>query len=79
MISIHSETLVPLSEAAAHVPQAPHASTVQRWFLRGVRGVRLETVLIGGKRFTSVEALDRFHRAVNSHEDDALEDPGEPD
>ena len=66
MFNVHEETLLPLSEAAEHVPGAPHASTVQRWFLRGIRGTHLETVLIGGKRYTSIEALDRFYRAINA-------------
>ena len=31
-----------------------------RWRLRGIRGVKLETIKIGGRRFTSAEALARF-------------------
>ena len=65
MFNIYEETLLPLTEAAAHVPALSHSSTVQRWFLRGIRGIRLETVLIGGKRYTSAEVLDRFYRAIN--------------
>lgn len=38
-----------------------------RWVLYGVRGgVRLESQLIGGKRFTSVEAIERFVSRINS-------------
>jgi hypothetical protein len=32
---------------------------------RGVRGVVLESVLIGGARYTSEEALERFFAAQN--------------
>jgi hypothetical protein len=32
---------------------------------RGVRGVVLESLVIGGARYTSEEALERFFRAQN--------------
>ena len=35
-------------------------ATVYRWMRTGVRGVVLESCLVGGRRYTSVEALDRF-------------------
>ena len=35
-------------------------STVWRWSLRGVRGVKLETFSVGARRFTTVEAFGRF-------------------
>jgi hypothetical protein len=38
----------------------PHAATVHRWILRGVGGVHLEAVKLGGRWATSVEAVDRF-------------------
>ncbi|MBX3437201.1 MAG: DUF1580 domain-containing protein [Planctomycetaceae bacterium] len=38
----------------------PNISTLHRWRLHGVRGHKLETVLVGGRRFTSDEALERF-------------------
>lgn len=37
-----------------------NASTTWRWAIRGVKGVRLETFHIGGKRYTTVEAFNRF-------------------
>ena len=61
MINLSRETLIPLTQAAKLIPGCGvHISTLHRWRLRGIRGVRLETILIGGKRFTSVEAIDRF-------------------
>ncbi|WP_390884436.1 DUF1580 domain-containing protein [Humisphaera borealis] len=35
-------------------------ATLYRWINNGLRGVKLETVLIGGSRCTSVEACERF-------------------
>jgi len=60
MIDTQSETLVPINAAPMHVPTRPHVATVWRWIQRGVRGVKLDTVLIGGKRYTSTEAIARF-------------------
>jgi hypothetical protein len=36
-----------------------------RWAARGIRGVRLEVVRVGGTTWTSVEALGRFFAALN--------------
>jgi hypothetical protein len=60
MIDLQTETVVSLTAAAKSLPGRPHIATVYRWFQHGVRGVRLETLLVGGKRFTSREALQRF-------------------
>ncbi len=59
-IDTQSETLVPINAAPLHIPTRPHVATVWRWIQRGVRGVKLDTVLIGGKRYTSTEAIARF-------------------
>ena len=39
-----------------------HVSTVWRWVLRGVKGHRLESFLVGGRRYTTREAVGRFFR-----------------
>jgi len=49
MIDITTETLLSLLDAAKQLPGRPHVSTLYRWRIRGVRGVRLETVLVGGR------------------------------
>lgn len=60
MIDLKSEAILSLPTAAKSLPGRPHLASLYRWFQRGVRGVRLETILIGGKRFTSHEAIQRF-------------------
>src|SRR5687768_10678992 len=65
MIDLATEQVLPLSSAPTHPmlqrgrrPGRPiHRSTLERWRLRGCRGVRLETMLFGGQRVTTVEAL----------------------
>lgn len=66
MIDHTSEELLTFSEAAAALPDRPHVSTVHRWRMRGIKGIKLETIRIGGRRYTSAEALDRFIAAITS-------------
>lgn len=40
-------------------------STVWRWTLKGVRGVRLRTVHLGGRRYVLRSDLDAFLAAIN--------------
>jgi hypothetical protein len=42
-----------------------HVSTLHRWHLRGVRGRRLRTVLIGGRRYVLASDLNRFLAEIN--------------
>ena len=55
-----TEQIVPLADAAKLLPWKPHIGTLHRWRLRGIRGVKLETIRIGGRTFTSKAALRRF-------------------
>jgi hypothetical protein len=59
-IDTTTETPVPFNQAPQHIPGRPHVSTLHRWRLSGVRGRKLETFLSGGRRFTSMEAIQRF-------------------
>ena len=79
-IQFKSETLVSLREAARTLParrngKPLHISTLCRWAARGVRGVVLETLRIGGTRYTSLEALQRFFERQSTGEACA---PAEP-
>ncbi|NLF67444.1 MAG: DUF1580 domain-containing protein [Candidatus Anammoximicrobium sp.] len=65
-IDISRESLLTLTEAAKTLPTRPAISSLHRWRLRGVRGVKLETALLGGRRVTSREALERFAAAVTN-------------
>ncbi len=66
MAELLAEKLIPLDEIAKIVPGRPHKSTLHRWRMRGVRGIQLETVLIGGKWFSSREAVNRFFIATTA-------------
>ena len=60
MIDIQRETVVSISEAPQHIPGRPSIATVWRWVLKGTRAGKLESILIGGRRFTSLENIQMF-------------------
>jgi hypothetical protein len=68
VIDLSSERPRLLAKASPDVPGRPHASTLLRWALRGVKGVKLETVIVGGRRFTSLEAIQRFIERLSKPE-----------
>lgn len=60
-----NETIITLSHAARLCParrggKPTHVSCIYRWTTRGLKGVVLEVIQVGGTRCTSREALDRF-------------------
>lgn len=77
---LENETLIALTDACKLLPSRNgkriHYSTVYRWATKGARGRVLETILVGGIRYTSREALQRFqspHRPpASDHNNNAL-------
>jgi hypothetical protein len=70
-IVLASESVFPLAESPRHVParrggKRLHQSTAFRWAKHGLRGVRLETIRVGGTLCTSAEALQRFFDALSA-------------
>ena len=65
-----NERLIPFNSAREAFPGGKRLSlaTVHRWRVQGVRGTKLETILIGGSRYTSAEAIQRFIAAQNPAE-----------
>ncbi len=64
------EELLSLPTAVeAATGQRPHPSTLHRWRLRGIKGVRLVTIRLGGKRLCSVESVLRFLAGVTEATD----------
>ena len=59
------EHVLSLTDASKRLPhrrsgRRPHVATLYRWASEGLRGVRLETMQVGGTTCTSIEALQRF-------------------
>lgn len=69
-IDTEAERLISLAEAARSLPSGSvHVATIHRWQLRGIRGIRLPSVLIGGVRHTSREALAWWFAATTAAAD----------
>lgn len=71
IIDLNHETLLSVAEVPRRLPSRPggrrvHISAVYRWIRRGVRGVRLEAIRVGGTMYTSVEALERFAQRLST-------------
>ena len=62
MVDVLSEDMVTLTEATKIIPGRPCSSSIWRWYQHGCRGIKLETAIVGGRRFTSREAIERFVR-----------------
>lgn len=80
MIDLKAEKLISPAEASKLVPpnrldRPVHVSTVVRWILHGVRGVRLEAVRIGGRWATTEEAMSRFSAALTAKYAVASDEP----
>jgi hypothetical protein len=66
MIDLQTETPIYLADVPAYLPKHPtsgkrvHINAIYRWARAGVRGVKLETIAIGGTLATSIQALQRF-------------------
>ena len=65
-IPLEGESLLELAAVPALLPIAVSAKSIRRWTETGVRGVVLETTCIGGRRFTSREAIRRLLAKINS-------------
>ena len=61
------EQLLTLAEACRSIPpRGVSRATLFRWIQKGVRGAVLSTIVIGGRRHTSAEAIDSFISSMNS-------------
>ena len=76
MIEHRTEHLIRLADAAKRLPRRrggkrPSTSTLYRWGRHGLRGIKLETIRIGGTTCTSLEALQRFFERLTAGPQDA--------
>ena len=66
MIDLDHEQPISITQAARLIPGRPNVSTIWRWIQNGVRGEKLGTVAVGGRRFTTAEAIARFIAATTA-------------
>lgn len=67
-IDLTREKPITFNEASSLLPDGrrPNLSTWWRWSGPGIKGVQLETVYVGGRRYTTAEALQRFVAGVTA-------------
>lgn len=70
MGNLIEEELVALKDVPSLLPRRQDKpisyTTVYRWTRYGLSGTVLESIRIGGSKFTSVEAISRFIRALSA-------------
>ncbi len=66
MSSSQSEYLPIVRAVELATGRRPHLSTVLRWCIRGSRGIRLDSRVLGGRRLTTVDAVHRYMDAVTA-------------
>jgi len=80
-IDINQETLYTLTEATKHLPtlngRKVSANAMWRWCAKGIQGVHLDHVRLGGRICTSVEALNRFANTLAEQAKERLATPPE--
>jgi hypothetical protein len=69
MIDFKSNAVFSLLELTGKLPRNNNGrkisiSTIHRWIVRGVRGVKLSSVRIGGRRYVTARALSEFLAAA---------------
>jgi hypothetical protein len=72
------DTIVSLREAAKLLPGRPHISTLHRWRKIGCRGVKLQTIKVGGRYFVSHKAIQEFLAASSVDTAPALQNSRTP-
>ncbi|MGA2065808.1 MAG: DUF1580 domain-containing protein [Thermoguttaceae bacterium] len=81
-IDITTETVIIPAKATHFCPERrrgvkPNPATIWRWMLQGVKvkgqpeseAIKLESLVVGGTRCTSIEALQRFFDALTAAAD----------
>lgn len=67
------EPVLTLVEAAGWLERRfgrrPNAATVWRWAIKGLRGVRLQTISLGRFRYTTERSLERFIVETSSQDE----------
>jgi len=59
--------LMPLVAAVeAQTGLRPHLSTCLRWCSRGSAGIKLESQVLGGRRYTTIAAVAKYVEAVTA-------------
>ncbi len=76
-MSVHDDTWISLKEASTTLPGNPHWSTLRRWSLIGLDGVKLRVIRVGWRLFTTPDALEEFCEQVTEASGSGIATPDE--
>ena len=77
MTALLSEPRISLNALARR--EGVHLSTCWRWCLRGCKGHKLESFNVGGKKFTTLPAYERWLAKINGAKMSAAQTPRQRD
>ena len=60
------DELIPIERVPKILPGNPNISTIHRWRTRGVQGIRLRSVRVGGRRMIPRASLIEFISAITA-------------
>ena len=60
------DDLFSLTQITRSLPKRPSPACMWRWYRKGINGVLLETVVVGGRRFTTKVAWTEFVRRTTA-------------
>lgn len=66
MIDPIHDKLIPLSQLARNLPHQPSPATYWRWHSRGIHGIKLEIIRVGGRVYSTEAALAEFIRLTTA-------------
>ena len=75
MIDIQCEKLISMPQAAALLPGHPSLCALWRWRTKGIAGRRLESVTIGRRPYTTLEAIQRFATSSTGSDTTSVRSP----
>ena len=67
--------LIPFGKLSAYIPGRPNLSTLHRWRLRGIAGVKLPVIYCGGRVFVDPAALEKFFADVTAAKEGTTPQP----
>lgn len=75
MNPLDTEPQLALTDVPRIIGRKVHLNTLHRWAIRGVRGHKLRTRLIGGRRFTTASWVAEFLAAINGEKPPPIQRP----
>ena len=70
------DKLISINEVAKRLPGKVAISTIHRWAMKGVNGVKLKSVRVGHRRYVTQEGIDEFIKELSKTDSERLAEEG---